>query len=84
MIETLILGWLLGAISVGAGAAYAAYRYFKRPFMTKNLSDGYEVVAIDKSFDNDECSYIAIRKNDNIMFALRLDGKGIKDIVYDI
>ena len=84
MIETLILGMLLGSFITCAGVAYSAYRYLKNPYMVKSLSDGYEVIAIDKSFANEECSYVALRKDDKIISAVRFNKDGIKDVVHDI
>ena len=84
MIETLILGFLLGAISVGIGATYAMYRYLKKPYGIKQLSDGYEVIAIDRKLDNDKYSYIALKKNGNIISAIKFDKDGIRDIKHDL
>lgn len=84
MVETLILGILLGSFVTCIGAAYSAYRYLKKPFVIKSLSDGYEVVAIDKKFDNGDYSYVAIRKNNKILSAVRFDKDGITDVVHDI
>jgi len=84
MIETLILGMLLGGIAVAAGAAYSAHRYLKQPYIVKKMSDGYEVIAIDKKFANDDYSYLALRKDNNIISAIRFDKDGVKDAIHDI
>ena len=84
MIETLILGILLGFVATTAGAAYAFYRYLKEPYVRKKLSDGYEVVAIDRKFDNDNYSYLALRKDEKIVSAIRFNADGDFDAVHDI
>ena len=84
MIETLILGILLGAFAACIGAAYSAHRYLKRPWMYKKLSGNYEVVAIDKNFEGDTHRYLVLRKDNKIIFATRFDDDGIKDIIYDV
>lgn len=83
MIETLILGMLIGGVAVAAGAAYSAYRYLKQPYIVKKMSDGYEVIAIDKNFANDDYSYLALRKDNRIISAIRFDKDGVKDAVHD-
>ena len=84
MIETLILGFLLGTICTGAVAAYAAYRYLKQPYIIKQMSDGYEVIVIDKKFEKEDNSYLVLRKDGKIVSAIRFDKDGVKDAVHDI
>ena len=84
MVETLILGILLGSFVTCIGAAYSAYRYLKKPYMIKALSDGYEVVTIDRKFDNGDHGYVALRKDDKIISAIRFDKDGITDVIHGI
>lgn len=84
MIETLILGILIGIIGTGAGAAYAANRYLKQPYIRKSLSGGYEVIAIDKKFQNDKYNYLALRKEGKVVSAIRFDENGEFDAFHDI
>ena len=84
MIETLILGIILGSLVTVAGAAYGAYRYFKQPYISKMLSDGYEVVVIDRKFFKDDKNHVIIMKNDEPIGSLWMDKKHISDIfIYD-
>lgn len=84
MIETLILGILLGAFVACAGAAYSVHRYLNLPFARKKMSDGYEVVIIDKKFDNGNYSYVALKKDDKVISVVRFDKDGITDVSHDI
>ena len=84
MIETLILGIVLGAISAVAGLIYGFYRYIKRPYVIKSFSDDYEIIAIDREFEHDNYHYVAIKKVDKIIAAIKLDKNGIKEVVYDV
>ena len=84
MVETLILGMLLGSFVTCIGAAYSAYRYLKNPYMVKSLSDGYEVVAIDRKFDNGDHGYVALKKDDKLMSAIRFDKDGVTDVIHGI
>ena len=84
MVETLILGTFLGAFIATIVSLYISYKNATQPYMSKSLSDGYELIAIDKKFDNDKYIYVAIKKNDKIIAAVRLDDRGVKDICYDV
>lgn len=84
MVETLILGAFVGALITTIVSLYISYKNATQPYVIKSLSDGYELVAIDRKFDNDKYTYVAIKKNDKIIAAVRLDDRGVKDICYDV
>ena len=84
MVETLILGTFLGAFITTIVSLYISYKNATQPYVIKSLSEGYELIAIDRKFDNDKYTYAAIRKNDKIIAAVRLDDRGVKDICYDV
>ena len=52
--------------------------------MVKSLSDGYEVVAIDRKFDNGDHGYVALKKDDKLMSAIRFDKDGVTDVIHGI
>jgi len=84
MIETLILGIILGNLVTVASAAYCAYRYLKQPYTFKVLSDGYEVVVIDRKVSKDDKNHVIIMKDDEPVGSLWMDKKHISDIfIYD-
>lgn len=84
MIETLILGFLLGFICTGAGATYAAYRLLKQPYIVKDMRDGYTLIAGGIGVNDDPNGYIGLKKDNTVIAALRYNEKGVTDIVYDI
>lgn len=84
MIETLILGFLLGMLCTGLGAAYAAYKFLKRSYVLKKFNSGYELLACDLGVDNDPNGYIGLKKDGKIIAGIKYDEKGVTDIVYDI
>ena len=81
MIETLILGFFIGVVTTAVGAAYAAYRVFKKPYIIKDLPSGYTVAVIDQGFDNDKYGYIGLKKDGNIIGGMKFDEEGVTDIV---
>ena len=84
MIETLILGFLLGMITTGAGAAYAASKLLNKHYVIREFPSGYSVAYIDIGVDNDPYGCVALKKGKNIIAAIKFDKKGITDIEYDI
>lgn len=85
MIETLILGFLIGVISTCAGAAYAAHKFLKEPYIVKEFASGYAITACDIDTDiEDSYGYIGVKKDGKIIIGMRFNKEGITDIVYDI
>lgn len=84
MIETLILGIIIGIVGTGLGAAYAAIKFLKKPWILKKFGSGYEIQACDMGYDNDPNGYIGIKKDGKIIAGIKFNEKGITDIVYDI
>jgi hypothetical protein len=84
MIETLILGFLLGAICTTGGAAYAVHKWSKEPFVLKKFDSGYEVLASDLNFEGDPSGYIGLKKDGKLIAGMKYDNNGVTDIVYDI
>ena len=85
MIETLILGFVLGTLCTGAGAAYAAYKFFKESYIVKEFASGYCITACDIDTDiEDSYGYIGVKKDGKIITGMRFNKEGITDIVYDI
>lgn len=84
MIETLILGFLIGALCTGAGAAYAAYKWNKEPFVMKKFDSGYDVLACDIGFEGDPNGYVGLKKNGKMIAGIKYNNNGVTDIVYDI
>ena len=84
MIETLILGFLIGALCTGAGAAYAAYKFLKEPYVVKDFPSGYTLMGCDIGIDGDPSGYIGVKKDGKIIAGMKFDKEGITDICYDI
>lgn len=84
MIETLILGIIIGIVGTGLGAAYAAIKFLKKPWLFKKFNSGYQVLACDLGHDGDPCGYIGLKKNEELILGIKYNEKGITDIVYDI
>ena len=84
MIETLILGFLIGTVCTSIGAAYAAYKFIKQPFVCKELTDGNKVYVFDKTFGNDKYNMLAVKSGDKYIATLKFDKDSIKDIYCDI
>jgi len=84
MIETLILGFVLGTLCTCAGAAYAAYKFLKEPYIVKEFASGYAITACDIDTDGDSYGYIGVKKDGKIITGMRFNKEGITDIVYDI
>ena len=84
MIETLILGIIIGIIGTGAGAAYAAYRWSKQPFILKKFNSGYRLIAADLGVDGDPSGYVGLKKDNKFVIGVKFNDNGITDIVYDI
>jgi hypothetical protein len=84
MIETMILGFLLGVLCTGAGAAYAAHKFFNEPYFMKKFPSGYSILGCDINTENDPSGYIGIKKDGKLIAGMKFDKEGITDIVYDI
>ena len=84
MIETLILGFLIGALCTGAGAAYAAYKFLKEPYIIKKFPSGYSLLACDIGIENDPSGYVGLKKDGKLIAGMKFDKEGITDICYDI
>ena len=84
MIETLILGFVLGTLCTGAGAAYAAYKFLKEPCVVKDFPSGYTLMGCDIGTDGDTSGYIGVKKDGELIAGMKFDKEGITDICYDI
>ena len=84
MIETLILGFVLGTLCTGAGAAYAAYKFLKEPYFIKKFSSGYSILSCDIGTEGDPSGYVGVKKDGKLIAGMKFDKEGITDIVYDI
>lgn len=81
MIETLILGIAIGILGTFAGAAYAAYKWNKSPYVLKKFGSGYTVLACEPGFDGDPNGYIGLKKDNKIIAGIRYNNSGAIDIV---
>ena len=81
MIETLILGIAIGILGTLAGAAYAAHRLKKSPFVLKKFGSGYTVLACEPGFDGDPNGYIGLKKDNKIIAGIKYNDSGAIDIV---
>ena len=81
MIETLILGIAIGILGTLAGAAYAAHRLNKSPYVLKKFGNGYTVLACEPGFDGDPNGYIGLKKDNKIIAGIRYNNSGAIDIV---
>lgn len=84
MIETLILGIVLGIVGTVAGAAYAAYKVNSRQYMLKKFNSGYQLIAADLGFEGDPAGYVGLKKDGKFVMGVKFDDNGVTDIVYDI
>ncbi len=84
MVETLILGFIIGILCTSAGAAYAAYKWDKEPFILKKFNSGYQLMAADLGFKGDPAGYVGLKKNGKFVMGVKFNDSGITDIVYDI
>jgi hypothetical protein len=84
MIETLILGFIIGMICTGAGATYAACKFLNEPYFIKKFHSGYSVLSCDIGTEGDPNGYIGVKKNGNLIAGIKFNKEGITDIVYDI
>ena len=84
MIETLILGIVIGIVSTVAGAAYAAYKWSKEPYVLKKFDSGYQLMAIDLGFEGDPTGYVGLKKDGKFIMGAKFNDNGVTDIVYDI
>ena len=84
MVETLIFGTFLGALITTIVSLYISHKNNTKPYVFKSLSDEYELIAIDKKFDNSKYTYVTIKKNNKMIVVVRLDDRGVKDICYDV
>ena len=84
MIETLILGFVLGVISTGAGAAYAAWKFINRPYVLKKLSDGCTIFVVDKKkYDTSYHMFGIADKSEKIIGGIKFINDGVLKIVAD-
>ena len=84
MIETLILGIIIGIVGTGIGATYAANKFLKEPWILKKFNSGYQILASDLGYDGDTYGYIGLKKNNELIMGIKYNEKGVTDIVYDI
>ena len=84
MIETLILGIVIGIIGTSAIAAYSSYKWDKDPFVLKKFNSGYQLMAVDLGFEGDPTGYVGLKKNGKFVMGVKFNDNGITDIVYDI
>ena len=80
MVETLILGFCLGALVSAGVAAYLTYKHATRPAFIQATTDGCIVALFDKSFENDPYNIIGIKNgNGDVVAAIKFDKYGIVD-----
>jgi len=84
MIETLILGWIIGVVSVGLGAAYAIRKFMKKHYILKKLSDGCTIFVADKNLFGKPYHMIGIaNKGEEIIGGIKFTENGVLEIVAD-
>jgi hypothetical protein len=81
MIETLILGIAIGVLGTLVGAAYAAYKWNKNPFVLKKFDSGYTVLACEPGFGGDPDGYIGLKKDNKLIAGIRYNNSGTIDVV---
>lgn len=80
MVETLILGFCLGALISAGVAAYFTYKYATRPAFIQATTDGCVVALFDKEFENDPYNLLGIKNsNGDVVAAIKFDKNGIVD-----
>ena len=81
MIETLILGIAIGILGTLAGAAYAAHRLKKSPFVLKKFDSGYTVLACEPGFGGDPDGYIGLKKDNKLVVGVKYNNSGAVDVI---
>ena len=85
MIETLILGFVLGVLSTGFGVSCAAYKQLTRKYSCFTTTDGCIVATFDKTFENDKYHMLGIKNSKgDVIAGVKFDDTGVKDIVCDV
>lgn len=85
MIETLILGFVLGVLSTGFGVLCAAYKQLTRKYSWYTTTDGCIVAIFDKTFENDKYHTLGIKNSKgDVIAGIKFDDTGIKGIVRDV
>ena len=80
MVETLILGFLIGAIASAAVATYLTYKYDTKPAFIQATSDGCIVAMFDKEFEGDPYNLLGIKNcSGDVVAAIKFDKHGIVD-----
>lgn len=81
MIETLILGIAIGVLGTLVGAAYAAHKVSKEPFVLKKFDSGYTVLACEPGFGGDPDGYIGLKKDNKLIAGIKYNDSGAIDII---
>lgn len=85
MVETLILGFVLGVLTTGIGVILAAYKYGSRKADVFKTTDGCIVGIFDKAYENDKYNMLGVKDaNGNVVAGIKFDSTGVKDIVADV
>ena len=84
MVETLILGFILGVLTTSIGVILAAYKWNPK-FDIFKTTDGCIVGIFDKTYENDKYNMLGIKdSNGDIITGIRFDNTGVKDIKCDV
>lgn len=85
MVETLILGFVLGVLTTGIGVILAAYKYGNLKAHMFKTTDGCIVGIFDKTYENDKYNMLGIKDpNGNIITGIQFDNTGVKDIKWNV
>ena len=85
MVETLILGFILGVLTTGIGVILAAYKYGNPKADIFKTTDGCIVGIFDKTYENDKYNILGIKDpNGDIITGILFDNTGVKDIKWDV
>lgn len=85
MVETLILGFVLGVLTTSIGVILAAYKYGSPKVSIFKTTDSCIVGIFDKTYENDKYNMLGIKDpNGDIITGIRFDKTGVKDIKWDV
>ena len=85
MVETLILGFVLGVLTTSGGVILAACKWGNPKVDMFKTTDGCIIGIFDKTYDNDKYNMLGIKDpNGDIITGIRFDNTGVKDIKCDV